>query len=285
MPARPLLLIDGDNLAHRAYHAIPGTVQGAGGRPANAILGFTSMLLALWDEQQPRAVFTAWDTLQVPTYRHQLWPRYQAGRVFDAELLEQLDLLPRLAVAFGFGSAKLAGYEADDLLASAVLAETSAGGSCLIVTNDRDAFQLVSDRVQVLLPRRGAGAALRVGPAEVVAQLGVLPEQVPDYKALAGDASDNIPGGRGIGPKTAARLLKRYGSLERALEAGAVAAGAAEQLRLFRHVVTMRADAAVALPAGAPNWVRGAEALRQLGLSAVAARVDQRATLRLPGLE
>ena len=285
MLASPLLLIDGDNLAHRAYHAIPRTVQGAGGRPVNAVLGWTTMLLALWDEQQPRAVFAAWDTLQVPTYRHHLWPSYQAGRVFDAELLEQLDLLPRLAADFGFGSAKLAGYEADDLLASAVLAETSAGGSCIIVTNDRDAFQLVSDQVSVLLPKRGAGEALRVGPAEVVAQLGVLPEQVPDYKALAGDASDNIPGGRGIGPKTAASLLRRYGSLERALEAGAVAAGAAEQLRLFRQVVTMRTDAAVSLPGGAPNWAAGAECLRQLGLFALATRVDQRAKPRLPGLE
>ncbi|HEU0168709.1 MAG TPA: hypothetical protein VFS62_13100, partial [Chloroflexota bacterium] len=93
----PLLLIDGDNMAHRAYHSIPAAVKGEGGRPINALVGWTNMIAGLWEAEQPRAVYTAWDTLFVQTYRHELWPAYQAGRVFDKELLQQLELLPSIA--------------------------------------------------------------------------------------------------------------------------------------------------------------------------------------------
>lgn len=282
---RPLLLIDGDNLAHRAYHSIPGAVRGAGGQPINSIVGWTNMLLGLWDAEQPRAVFVAWDTLGIPTYRHKLWPEYQGGRVFDAELIQQLDLLPDVCRAFGFGTGKGAGYEADDFLASAAMAEVGRGGSSLILTNDRDAFQLASDRVTILWPRKGISDIVRVDPHEVVARFGVLPEQVPDYKALAGDASDNIPGARGIGPKSAAELLLRYGTLERVLEADAKGlASQAEQLLAFREMTRLRADLDVALPkSGTPEWAAGAEKLRSLGADGLARRVQERAA-RLPGL-
>src|ERR687883_460369 len=217
----PLLIVDGDNLAHRAYHSIPKTVKGAGGRPINAIVGWTNMVLYLWDTEQPRALFAAWDTLGVETYRHKLWPDYQAGRVFDRAILEQLDVLPEVAAAFGFGVGKLAGYEADDFMAAAARAETRRGGHSLLLTTDRDAYQLVSDSVTVLAPRAGVRDLMRIGPEEVVQRMGVLPEQIPDFKALAGDASDNIPGAKGIGPKAAASLLLQYGTLEAVLEARA----------------------------------------------------------------
>src|SRR5690606_18053963 len=127
--------------------------------------------------------------------------------VFDPEILEQLDALPELCGAFGFGWGKAEGYEADDLMAAAAAAEVAAGGTCLLLTNDRDSYQLVSDEVTVLSPRRGVREMDRIGPSEVVERMGVLPEQVPDFKALAGDSSDRIPGARGIGPKSAAALL------------------------------------------------------------------------------
>src|SRR5215207_4231863 len=108
---RPLLIIDGDNLAHRAYHSMPKTLKSTDGRPINAFIGWTNMVVYLWELEQPRSIFVAWDTLTVPTYRHELWPTYQAGRVFDRALLQQLDLLPGIAAAFGFGVGKGAGYE------------------------------------------------------------------------------------------------------------------------------------------------------------------------------
>jgi DNA polymerase-1 len=260
---RPLLVVDGDNLAHRAYHSTPKTVQ------HNAVAGFFSMLFRIYQEEQPRSAFIAWDTLGVKTYRDELWPPYQGGRVFDQSIKDQLGLLPEVCRAFGFGVGKQAGYEADDLIASSVCADS---GSCLVLTTDRDAYQLVSDRVTVLAPRRGTRELDRIGPHEVVERLGILPEQVPDYKALAGDSSDKIPGIRGIGPKAAASLLLRHGCLEAVVADWS--ASDAELAMRFREVVQMRCDAAVELPAGPPNWDQGAAALRMLGLNGVADRAE-----------
>ena len=277
---RPLLIIDGDNLAHRAYHSMPKSLKSADGRPINAILGWTNMLLTLWESEQPRSIFVAWDTLGVETYRHKLWPAYQAGRVFDHAILRQLDLLPTLAAAFGFGVGKRAGYEADDFMAAAAIAETRRGGHSLLLTTDRDAYQLVSTSVTVLAPRAGVRDLVRIGPQQVVERMGVLPEQVPDFKALAGDASDNIPGARGIGPKAAASLLLKYGTLEAILEArtDSMPPAVAEQLLIFKKIVSMQSDVAVELPATAPpNWPRAAEKLRELGADNLSQRIAARA--------
>jgi DNA polymerase-1 len=217
---KPLLVIDGDSLAHRAYHALPKTFRRAEQRPGNALLGFSNFLVRLWDSEQPRAVLVGWDTLDQPTYRHELFAGYQAGRVFDAELLEQLDLLPELVRAFGFVAAKAPGFEADDFLAAAVQQEESRGGNALVVTSDRDSFQLASERTTILQPTRGVSELARVGPAEVRERYGVDPSQVPDFIALRGDPSDRLPGAPGVGPKKAAEILGQYGSLEEALEAG-----------------------------------------------------------------
>ncbi|HET6316870.1 MAG TPA: 5'-3' exonuclease, partial [Chloroflexota bacterium] len=271
MPAtdRPLLIIDGDNLAHRAYHSIPKNLKGSQGRPINAIVGWTNMILYLWESEQPRAIYTAWDTLGIETYRHKLWPSYQAGRVFDKSIVLQLDWLPELAAAFGFGVGKKAGYEADDFMAAAAAAETKRAGHSLLLTTDRDAYQLVSDSVTVLGPRSGIRDLIRIGPEQVVERMGVLPEQVPDYKALAGDSSDNIPGAKGIGPKAASSLLLQFGTLDGVLEARAATMPApiAEQLRMFREVVRMRgADLKVTLPpSGPPKYAAAAEWLQRMG--------------------
>ena len=275
----PLLIVDGDNLAHRAYHSMPKSLKSKDGRPINAIVGWTNMILYLWDTIQPRSIYVGWDTLGVETYRHELWPTYQAGRQFDRAIVLQLDWLPNLARAFGFGVGKQAGYEADDFMAAAAIAETKLGGHSLLLTTDRDAYQLVSENVTVLAPRAGVRALVRVGPQEVVQRMGVLPEQVPDYKALAGDASDNIPGAKGIGPKAAASLLLKYGTLDAVLEARAnTMTQIAEQLRTFRRVVTMQTDVAVELPAtAAPDWERAAGELRRLGADNSAERVATRA--------
>lgn len=272
MVASPLLIVDGDNLAHRAYHSTPKSVVGSDGESINAIVGWVSMLQRVWAQEQPRGVFVAWDTLGVDTYRSRLWPPYQTGREFEPSIVRQLGMLPELCQTFGFGVGKAAGYEADDLIAAAVAGEVAAGGTCLVFTMDRDAFQLVDERVTVLSPKRGTPVLDRIGPAEVVRRLGVLPEQVPDFKALAGDASDKIPGIRGIGPKGAAALLLKHGSLEGVIAEWSRAEDA-ERALLFREVVRMRAEAPIELPVGAPDWRAGAQALRAIGAERIAERL------------
>ena len=274
---RPLLVIDGDSLAHRAYHALPKTIRRADRRPSNAIVGFTNFLLGLWDSEQPRAVLVGWDTLEVPTYRHKAFESYQGGREFDDELLEQLALLPQLVEAFGFAYAKAPGYEADDFLAAAVAAEEKRRGTAVVATSDRDSFQLASERTTILQPVRGVSELTRIGPAEVRERYGVEPAQVVDFIALRGDPSDRLPGAPGVGPKKAADLLRQYGSLEEAITAGRFTA-LAEELRLYRRIASLDASAPLPpLPDQTPSWAEASSLLSAWGMNAVAERVAARA--------
>ena len=272
--SRPLLVIDGDSLAHRAYHAIPKTIRrGDDRRPANTLIGFSNFLLRLWESEQPRAVLVGWDSLDSPTYRHELFAGYQGGRQFDAELLEQLDLLPELVRAFGFAAAKAAGYEADDFLAAAVKQEEERGGTAVVATSDRDSFQLASPRTTILQPVRGVSELARVGPEEVRERYGVEPGQVPDFIALRGDPSDRLPGAKGVGPKTAADILRQYGTLDAALAEGRFAAQA-DELRIYKRMATLDADAPVPpLDDQTPAWADASAFARELGMNALADRL------------
>jgi DNA polymerase I len=273
----PLLVVDGDSLAHRAFHALPSSIRRAEGRPGNTIVGFANMLLRLWEAEEPRAVLVGWDTLEVPTYRHEAFEGYQSGREFDPELLEQLALLPQLVTALGFASAKAPGYEADDFLAAAAVDEQKRGGSVVIATSDRDAFQLVNERCTVLRPVRGVSVLERVGPERVRELYGVDPEQVPDFIALRGDPSDRLPGARGVGPKTAADLLRRYRTLEDALADGRFASQG-EELRLFRRIATLDASAPLPpLPNHTPTWAEASRLVDSWGLRQLAGRLEERA--------
>ena len=272
--SRPLLVIDGDNFAHRSYHALPKSIRRRDGNGGGAIVGFANFLLRLYDSEQPRAVLVGWDTLGAPTYRQKLFPPYQGGRQFDAEIVEQLDVLPQFVAAFGFANAKAAGYEADDFLAAAAAAEERRGGQVLVASGDRDAFQLASDNTTILHPVK-AGEMARIGPSEVRARYGVEPLQVPDFIALRGDPSDRLPGARGVGPKGAAALLHKYASLEDAFAAGQLA-GQAAQLRIYRQIAAM--DAAAPLPAlddQVPHWNNAAALARDWGLNRLADRLAE----------
>jgi 5'-3' exonuclease len=274
---RPLLVVDGDSFAHRAFHALPRSIRRADGQPGNALTGFTSMLLRLWQAERPRAVVVGWDTLEVPTYRHSLLPGYQAGREFDPELLEQLDLLPTLVATTGIVCGKAPGFEADDFLAAAVAQEEAREGASLVATSDRDSFQLVSPRTTVLQPTRGVSEMSRIGPAEVLDRYGVEPRQVPDFIALRGDPSDKIPGARGVGAKTAASLLTAHGSLEALLDAGRFSAEG-DALREYRRIATLDPSAPLPdLDDREPDWIAGAAAARELGLERVAVRFEEAA--------
>jgi DNA polymerase-1 len=268
----PLLVIDGDSLAHRAYHALPKTIVLGDGRSAGAIVGFANFLLRLYQGERPRAVLVGWDTLESTTYRHKAFPDYQSGRHFDRELLEQLDLLPRFVSACGFANGKASGYEADDFLASAVAREERRGGTVIVVSGDRDTFQLASDQTTILYPIR-AGEMARITPAEVQERYGVDPKQVPDFIALRGDPSDKLPGARGVGPKGAASLLRRYGTLENVVATGLFPTRA-EQLRIYRSIAKMDASAPLPrLTTQRPTWVQAASLAREWKLKPLADRL------------
>jgi DNA polymerase I len=277
--SRPLLIIDGDSFAHRAYHALPKTIMRKDGNGAGAIVGFAHQLLRLYEAEQPRAVIVGWDTLDVPTERHEKFPAYQSGREFDDALVEQLETLPEFVAACGFKNAK---YEADDFLASAVEAEERRRGNALVASGDRDMFQLASDYTTILYPVR-AGVMARIGPAEVRERYGVDPAQVPDFIALRGDPSDKLPGARGVGPKGAADLLKRYGTLDSILAAGRFPAQTPD-LRLFRSIATMNRKAPLpSLATQKVTWTKAADLARAWGLDQLADRLKLLGNLNAGG--
>jgi DNA polymerase-1 len=271
---RPLLVIDGDSFAHRAFHALPKSIRRAGNRGGGAIVGFANFMLRLFESEQPRAVLVGWDSLGAPTYRQQLFPDYQGGRHFADELVDQLEVLPDFVAACGFANAKASGYEADDFLAAAAAAEECRRGTVLVASGDRDAFQLASAATTILHPLK-AGAMARIGPAEVRERYGVEPHQVPDFIALRGDPSDKLPGARGVGPKGAAALLHRHGTLEHALAEGQLSTQA-DALMLYRRIATM--DTTAPLPAlddQIPTWDRAAALAGKWDLTRLARRLEE----------
>jgi DNA polymerase-1 len=271
---RPLLVIDGDSFAHRAYHGLPKTIRRSGDKGGGAIVGFANYLIRLHDEERPRAVVVGWDTLSVPNWRALEFAPYQGGREFDDEIVDQLDVLPQFVAACGFLNGKAAGFEADDFLATAAAAEEQRGGTVLVASGDRDAFQLASAATTILHPVK-MGQLARIGPAEVRERYGVEPRQVPDFIALRGDPSDKLPGARGVGEKTAASLLKRYPDLETMLAAGQFPQQA-DDLRLYRRIATMLTTAPLPanIPDATPTWGKAAALARDWSLKALAERLE-----------
>jgi DNA polymerase I len=273
----PLLAVDGDSLAHRAYHALPSSIKGPDGLPGNMLVGFTNMLLRVWEAEEPRTVFVGFDSIGEPTYRHELLPGYQGGRDFPPELTGQLDLLPELVETLGFAWAKGAGFEADDFVAAAAMREEEAGGTALVLTSDRDLFQLASEQTTILRPKRGVSELERVGPAEVREIYGVDPVQVPDFVALRGDTADKIPGAKGIGAGRAATILQTHETLDGAIEAG-VFQEQAETLRLYVRLTRLQYHAPIPeLPDAQPDWRAAAKLVSGWGLGQLAGRLEERA--------
>jgi DNA polymerase I len=196
--------------------------------------------------------------------------------VFDEELIEQLNALPDFVAAFGFANAKASAVEADDFLAAAVAAEERACCTAVAASGDRDSFQLASLRTTILYPSRGSELA-RVGPEEVRERYGVDPKQAPDFIALRGHPSDKLPGAAGVGPKRAAQLPRRYGTLDAVLDADLFQAQAG-MLRLFRLIPTMNAKAPLPTPADQdPTWASASNLARTWGLNQLADRLHEKA--------
>jgi DNA polymerase-1 len=212
--ARKILIIDGHSLAHRAFHALPHTLSRADGTPTNAVLGFCNMVVKLLEQEQPDVGICAFDRPS-PTFRHIEYEEYKATRKpMDESLRAQMPIVREAARAFGFSVVELDGWEADDVIGTLSRMAEESGDDAIIVTGDRDALQLASDRVRVVLTRRGISEFEEYGPEEVRAKYGFGPELIPDFKGLMGDVSDNIPGVPGVGEKTAMRLVSQIGAVE-----------------------------------------------------------------------
>jgi DNA polymerase-1 len=208
-----LFLVDGNNLAYRAYFALPEELATSDGFPTGALLGFTNMLFKLLTDYRPRAVAVAWDTR--PVERHELHEGYKADRRPTPDLLgEQFPHFRPIVEAFGYRNLEFEGWEADDVIATLATRADEAGIKTTVVSTDRDAFQLVTDSVNLMMTPRGVQDPQVYTPERVEARYGITPEQIPDFIGLKGDTSDNIPGVPGIGDKTAGQLIAQYGSLE-----------------------------------------------------------------------
>src|SRR5436309_4472920 len=218
-PAREseLFLVDGNNLAYRAYFALPEELQTTEGQPTNALLGFANMLFKLLSDYKPRGVAVAWDTR--PVHRAELSEKYKSERRPMPDLLrEQFPHFRPIVEAFGYRNLEFEGWEADDVIATLAARADDEGVKTTVVSTDRDAFQLVTDNVVLMMTPRGVADVNVYTPERVFARYGITPEQIPDFIGLKGDTSDNIPGVPGFGDKTAGQLIAQYGSLEELLE-------------------------------------------------------------------
>ena len=213
-----VVLLDSYSLAYRAFFALPETLGTSSGQVTNAVFGFTSMLIKLEGEERPDAVIACWDK-GAPQFRLDQYPEYKAGRSETPDTLrQQFPLIREVLEALCIPVVELEGYEADDLLATLARRGREAGHHMVIVSGDRDCLQLVNDDVTVLMTRRGVTDMIRYDPAMVVERYGVGPERWTDFAALKGEQADNLPGVPGVGDKTAASLLKKYGDIEGIIE-------------------------------------------------------------------
>jgi DNA polymerase-1 len=282
---QPLLAVDAPSLLFRAFYALPAKIVGPDGKPVNALLGTANLILREVELHQPRAVVLCFGP-DAASYRTELYPSYHAEReaAMPEELAPQFLAARDFFSAFGWTVATSEDLEADDLLRTYARREAEAGGRALLMTGDRDMFQCVGARVTVLYVRTGGKGAEEVGSAEVRERYGIGPELVPDFIALRGDPSDGLPGAKGVGPKTAAELLRKHGSLEAVLDGairerrpalrGALIEGR-EDLLAFKDIATLR-DAGVERPPDQPtDWTGAAAAARELGMNRLAERLDQ----------
>src|ERR687885_2279477 len=288
-PARQseLFLVDGNNLAYRAFFALPEELATSEGFATNALLGFTNMLFKLLADYRPKGVAVAWDTR--PVHRHELLETYKIERRPMPDLLaEQFPFFRPIVEAFGYRNLEFDGWEADDVIATLAHRADEAGIRTCVVSTDRDAFQLVSNNVCLMMTPRGVSDVHVYTPERVEARYGVRPDQVPDFIGLKGDPSDNIPGIPGIGDKTAGQLVAQYGSLEGVIEHVDELSPArrknitehAEQAQVSKDLATMRRDLDIdcdpaALVLAPPDRGQLKEMFRRFEFRNLLGRVDE----------
>jgi 5'-3' exonuclease len=281
----PLLAVDTPSMLFRAFYALPDSITGPDGKPVNALLGTANLILKEVEIRRPRAVVLCFGP-DAASYRTELYPAYHAER--EAAMPDQL--APQFAAArdffeaFGWTVATSAELEADDLLGTYAEREAAAGGHALLLTGDRDMYQCAGDGVTVLYVRTGGKGAEEVGPDEVRERYGIGPELVPDFIALRGDPSDGLPGAKGVGPKTAAELLRNHGSLEGVLDNAireqrpklrAALIEACEDLLAFKDIATLRDAGVEPPPDRTTDWTGAAAAARERGMNRLGDRLEQ----------
>jgi DNA polymerase-1 len=281
MPA-PLLAVDAPFLLYRSFFALPDSIHGADDRPVNALLGAANALLRVAADHRPRAIILCFGA-EAATYRVELYAPYHADRPPAPDALAwQFEQAPQFFAGFGWSSRTSDEFEADDLLGSLATAEAAAGGEALLLTGDRDMYQCAGDRVNVLYLKSGTSGFEKVDADEVKKRYGIPPALVPDFIALRGDPSDSLPGAAGVGPKTAAELLVRHGSLEGVIAAASeqrpkIAQALTEQadeLRAFHRIAQLQ-SVDIEPPADHPTDLSGgAAAARSLGLNRLAERLE-----------
>jgi DNA polymerase-1 len=285
-----LFLVDGNNLAYRAFFALPEELATSEGVPTGALLGFTNMLFKLLTDYKPKAVAVAWDSR--PVHRTELAQAadvvYKEGRKPMPDLLrQQFPSFRPIVEAFGYQNLEFEGWEADDVIATLATRADEAGLRTCVVSTDRDAFQLCSELICLMMTPRGVADVQVYTPERVEARYGIRPDQIPDFIGLKGDTSDNIPGVPGIGDKTAGQLIGQYGSLEDVIEhAGELSPARsrsilehADQARLSKELATMRRDLDLSLdPAGLvlapPDRSELKEIFRRFEFRGLLGRVD-----------
>ena len=288
-PAREseLFLVDGNNLAYRAFFALPEELATTEGFPTNALLGFTNMLFKLLSDYRPKGVAVAWDTR--PVERLEQLETYKSDRRPTPDLLaEQFPYFRPIVEAFGYRNLEFQGWEADDVIATLATRADEAGIKTTIVSTDRDAFQLVSDNVTLMMTPRGVADVNVYTPGRVEARYGIRPDQIPDFIGLKGDTSDNIPGIPGIGDKTAGQLIAQYGTLEDVIAHADELTPArrknilehAEQALVSKQLATMRRDLDIdcepaELVLQPPDRSQLKEMFRKLEFRGLLGRVDQ----------
>ena len=280
------LIVDGNSLMHRAFHALP--LMDADGVYTNAIYGFLNMLLKVIREQEVRYIAVCFDE-HGPTFRHTAYADYKAGRsATPEELRQQFRTIRQLLTDMGIRWFTLMGWEADDLLGTLSLKAEASDVRPLLLTGDRDALQLVDGTTELMFTRKGISETILFTPARVHEEYGFGPDQVTDWKGLAGDSSDNIPGIPGVGDKTAVKLLHQYGTLENILaHAGEVKGKLGEKLqtwqeqaRMCKELATIRRDAPVDFrlsDCALPDLRNAIPALKKLRLNALIKRIDSEA--------
>ncbi len=280
----PLLVVDAPSMLFRAFYALPKTIVGRDGAPVNALLGTANLVLREIETHRPRAVVMCFGP-DAASYRVELYPGYHAKREEEmpAELEPQLRESRELFAAFGWTVADSEDLEADDLLGTLARREEEAGGRALILTGDRDMYQCATGAVTVLYVRTGGKGAEEVGPEEVRERYGIGPELVPDFIALRGDPADGLPGAKGVGPKTAAELLRKQGSLEAVLDGAireqrpklrAALIEGREELLAFKQIATLQDAGVEPPPDAATDWAGAAEAARERGMNRLAERLE-----------
>lgn len=245
-----LALLDGHSLAYRAFYALPPDLATPSGQVTNAVFGFTSMLIKLLDDEKPDAIAVAWDRKE-PTFRTEMYPEYKATRTKAPDIFRsQIPLIEDVLEAMEMPQVSMAGYEADDIIATLARQGRSLGYDVVVVTGDRDAFQLSADDLTILYTLRGISDTVHATPQWLEKRYGVTPDRYVEYAALRGDTSDNLPGVPGVGEKTAAKLINQYDSLESLYDdigrhtpkLRENLAAAKEQVFLNREMMTMLDD-------------------------------------------